>query len=235
MSRMRNKDVQGRKRLDWNIQNAWKQGFEMPQSGYRDSVFVNCPFDKDYPQIFEAIIFAVTHCGFYVRCALEESDSSENRLSKIMNIISECKYSIHDISRVEIDTDTHLPRFNMPFELGVFLGARFFGSRDQKAKKCLILDAEPFRYRQSVSDIAGLDIDYHHNNKRKAIICVRNWLASNSGDRRLYSGSLIYRDYLAFHKALPNICNRDNLDRRELTFLDYNYLANEWCIQDNQP
>ena len=207
----------------------------MPKAGYEDSVFVNCPYDKNYYQIFGAVVFAITHCGFYVRCALEEPDSSENRLFKIMNIISECKYGIHDISRVEIDTDTHLPRFNMPLELGVFLGGKFFGSRDQKAKRCLILDAEPFRYRQSTSDIAGLDIGYHLNNKRRAITCVRNWLASNSGDRRLCSGSLIYRDYLDFHKALPSICNRDNLDRRELTFLDYNYLANEWCVQNNQP
>ena len=207
----------------------------MQQSGYRDNVFVNCPFDKDYSRIFWAIVFAITHCGFYVRCALEEPDSIENRLFKIMSIISECKYSIHDISRVEIDTGTQLPRFNMPLELGVVLGARFFGSQDQKAKKCLILDAEPFRYRQSVSDIAGQDIGYHHNNKRKATTCVRNWLASNSGNRRLYSGSGIYNDYLAFHNALPSICNRDNLDRRELTFLDYNYLVNDWCVQNNQP
>jgi hypothetical protein len=203
--------------------------------GYEDSVFVNCPFDRDYSQIFEAIVFGITHCGFYVRCALEEPGSSENRLSKIISIILDCKYSIHDISRVKVDADTHLPRFNMPLELGIFLGAKSFGNRHQKAKKCLILDAEPFRYRQSISDIAGLDIDYHHNNKRKAITCVRNWLASNSGDRRLCSGSLIYKDYLDFHRALPGICNRDNLDRRELTFLDYNYLANKWCIQNNQP
>ena len=207
----------------------------MPQSGYADSVFVNCPFDKDYSQLFKAIVFAITHCGFYVRCALEEPDSSQNRLFKIMDIISECKYSIHDISRVEVDTNTNLPRFNMPLELGVFIGAKCFGSRDQKAKKCLILDAEPFRYRQSISDISGLDIDYHHNNKKKAITCVRNWLASNSGERRLCSGSLIYKDYLVFHRALPGICNQDNLDRRELTFQDYNYLVNEWCIQNNQP
>ena len=207
----------------------------MPKAGYEDGVFVNCPFDEDYSQLFKAVVFAVTHCGFYVRCALEEPDSSQNRLYKIMNIISECKYGIHDISRVEIDTNTQLPRFNMPLELGVFLGGKFFGKTDQQVKKCLILDAEPFRYRQSTSDIAGLDIDYHHNNKRKAIICVRNWLASRSGSRRLHSGSLIYRDYLNFQKERPSMCNQWNLDRRELTFLDYNYLANQWCIQNNQP
>jgi len=207
----------------------------MPQSGYADSVFVNCPFDKAYSRIFKAIVFAITHCGFYVRCALEEPDSSENRLSKIMNIISECKYSIHDISRVEIDIPTQLPRFNMPLELGAFLGAKNFGNRHQQTKKCLILDSEPYRYQQFISDIAGQDIDYHNNQSRKAITCVRNWLASRSGTRHLYSGALIYRDYLGFQRELPNMCNQCRLDRRELTYLDYNYLVNEWCIQNNQP
>lgn len=207
----------------------------MKQSGYDDSVFLNCPFDKDYSRIFNAIVFAITHCGFYVRCAYEISDSGENRLSQIMNIISECKYAIHDISRTEIDVETQLPRFNMPLELGIFLGASNFGRQHQKTKKCLILDTEPYRYQQFISDIAGQNIDYHNNNKRTAITCVRNWLAGASGSKRLQSGSHIYRDYVDFQRELPSICNQCKLDRRELTFLDYNYLANAWCIQKNQP
>jgi len=195
---------------------------------------VNCPFDKDYSRIFGAIIFAICHCGFNVRCTLDEPDSSQNRLSNIMNIISVCKYSIHDISRTEIDVNTQLPRFNMPLELGIFLGAKEFGNRLHKTKKCLILDTKPYRYRESVSDIAGLDIDYHHNSSKKAIKCVRDLLASASGYRRLQSGSFIYSDYRDFKKELPSFCNQCNLNRKELTFPDYNYLANEWIIQKNQ-
>jgi len=56
------------------------------------------------------------------RCALEVQDSSENRLKKILRIIGECQFAIHDISRTDLDKKHQLPRFNMPFELGLFMG-----------------------------------------------------------------------------------------------------------------
>ena len=62
---------------------------------------------------------------------------------------------IHDISRIERDTVNNLPRFNMPFELGLFLGARRFGTRPQRDKQCLVLEAERYRYQKYLSDIAG--------------------------------------------------------------------------------
>jgi hypothetical protein len=42
-------------------------------------------------------------------------------------MIGECDYGIHDLSRVEVDAGG-IPRFNMPMELGLHLGARLFGS-----------------------------------------------------------------------------------------------------------
>lgn len=203
----------------------------MRPSDYDSSVFVNCPYDKAYSRLFDAIVFAICHCGFIIRCAREELASDDIRLSKILNIISECKYSIHDISRTEIDANTGLPRFNMPLELGIVLGAKRFGGRNHQIKRCLILDTEPYRYRQSVSDIAGVDVDYHRNSTKLAITCVRNWLTSASGYRRLQSGSFIYKDYLDFRKDLPDLCELCELDRKELTFPDYNYIVTEWLWQ----
>jgi len=72
---------------------------------YNESVFINCPFDKDYKALFDAIVFTIFDCGFIARCALEENDSSVNRIEKIYAIISECRYGIHDISRTELDPD----------------------------------------------------------------------------------------------------------------------------------
>src|SRR5215204_7729452 len=80
------------------------------------------------------------------------------RCSKIQAIIEECRYGIHDISRTEADGDPPLPRFNMPLELGLFLGARQYGNRDQKAKRCVIYDRELYRFQKYISDIAGQDI-----------------------------------------------------------------------------
>ena len=53
---------------------------------------------------------------------------------------------------------TQLPRFNMPLELAMFFGCKRFGSESQKKKRTLVLDREPYRYRQFISDIAGQDI-----------------------------------------------------------------------------
>ena len=93
---------------------------------YSDSIFINCPFDKTYMKFFNAIVFTVYRCGFYPRCAKEEHDPADLRLNKILTLISNCKYSIHDISRTGLDKNGY-PRFNMPFELGLFLGAKRFG------------------------------------------------------------------------------------------------------------
>lgn len=85
-------------------------------------VFINCPFDPSYKPIFDAIIFAIFDLGFAPRCALEIDDASEYRLEKIFDPIECSRYGIHDISSVAIDENTGLPRFNMPLELGLFLG-----------------------------------------------------------------------------------------------------------------
>ncbi|MEM1041622.1 MAG: hypothetical protein AAGI91_03240 [Bacteroidota bacterium] len=118
---------------------------------YDQSVFVNAPFDPDYAPLFDAVIFAIHDCGFVARCALEEDDSAQVRVEKIYSIIAECRLSIHDVSRTELDADLGLPRFNMPLELGIVLGARRFGRGRQKEKRCLILDRERFRYRAYLS------------------------------------------------------------------------------------
>src|SRR3954453_10673051 len=116
-------------------------------SDYGQSVFVNCPFDGGYTPLFEAIVFTIFDCGFRARCALEIDDSGQIRIEKTFNIIAECRFGIHDLSRTEMDAATRLPRFNMPLELGIFLGARRYGTAPQKQKITLILDTQRYRYQ----------------------------------------------------------------------------------------
>lgn len=97
-----------------------------------NSVFLNCSFTAEYRGIFDAALFAIYDCGFCPRCALEISYGGQNRLQKIYNIVSECHYGIHDISYMELDPSTNLPWFNMPFELGIFLGCKEFGQGQGK-------------------------------------------------------------------------------------------------------
>jgi hypothetical protein len=105
-------------------------------------VFINCPFDADYRPIFNAIIFAVDDLGFVARCALEEDDAGDYRLSKIERMIEECRFAINDLSAVALNAVTHLPRFNMPLELGLFFGCKRYGPPNQAKKKTLVLDAD---------------------------------------------------------------------------------------------
>ena len=94
------------------------------------SVFVNCPFDDGYRPLFRAVIFTILKCGFDPHCALELEESGEVRIDKIADLVRRCRYGVHDLSRTELN-DKGLPRFNMPFELGLFLGAKRFGGRAQ--------------------------------------------------------------------------------------------------------
>ncbi len=89
------------------------------------NVFVNVPFDDKYEPLFEALVFTISACGYRVRCALEDDDSGDIRLDKLVELIRECPRSIHDLSRIE-PGENDLPRFNMPFELGLALGAKRF-------------------------------------------------------------------------------------------------------------
>jgi hypothetical protein len=101
---------------------------------YNKNVFINCPFDQDYEEFFKAIFFTVFKCGFILRCAKEIQGSNRIRIRKIFSLIDQSKYAIHDISRIGLDSTSYLPRFNMPLELGIFIGCNEFGSKRHKEK-----------------------------------------------------------------------------------------------------
>ncbi len=199
---------------------------------YTRGVFINCPFDGKYLPIFHAVIFTVFDCGYNARCALEILDGSEVRIDKIVKIISECKFGIHDISRTELDKVTNLPRFNMPLELGLFLGAKRFGADKQKNKICLILDKAPYRYQSFISDIAGQDIQTHKNEDSEAVKAVRNWLRGVSGRVTIPGGKETLRRYRQFTSELPVICEGLKLTIDEMTFNDYINVVSEWLKEN---
>lgn len=200
----------------------------MPQTGSRfsDHVFINCPFDQDYWPLFEALVFTVVDSGFVPRCALEEPDSGEVRVRRIQGIISTSRYSIHDISRVELSPT--YPRFNMPFELGLDLGCRRFGRGQVTRKRCLVLDKEQYRYQEFISDIAGQDIRAHGGSPDTLINVVRNWLKAVSGRKTIPGPQLIKKHFANFSEILPEYCDRLHLDRNDIQFVEYVTMAEEW-------
>ena len=147
----------------------------MAAADYDQNVFINCPFDRPYKRIFDAVIFTVFDCGFVARSALEITNTAEVRVDKIARIIDECRFGLHDLSRTSLDRRSGLPRFNMPFELGLFLGI----ARHAEGKSCLVLDRERYRYQKFISDISGQDIAAHDDSPKTAVRVVRNWLRSS--------------------------------------------------------
>lgn len=195
---------------------------------FEDSVFINCPFDSAYSALFEVIAFTIFACGFVARCAKEEADSGDVRLEKLARLIEGCRYGIHDISRIGLETDSGLPRFNMPFELGLDLGCKKFGDRRQRQKKLLILDSKPHRYQAFISDIAGQDIRAHGDRPDVAIALVRDWLRTAS-TRENITGELILRNlYQAFAQTLPELCAGVGVDRANINYLDYVNFVESW-------
>jgi hypothetical protein len=200
----------------------------MMPTPYDQGVFINCPFDSRYQRLFHAIVFTVSDCGFTPRCALEVDDGGEERIRKIKRIIRESRYAVHDISRVEVDSKSRLPRFNMPLELGLFLGAQEYGSDEQKLKRSLVLDSIPYRYQKFCSDIAGQDIRAHGNQPARASAAVRAMLATALGEVRLPGPSRILARYAQFAEELPVLCESVGLAPPELEFVELRMLMQSW-------
>jgi len=196
-------------------------------------VFINCPFSADYHLHFQAIVYAVVRSGFTPRCARENDDGGEVRMDRICRIIAESRYGIHDISKTEPDPGSGLPRFNMPLELGLFLGARKFGGRTQARKKALILDRDQRRYQAFISDIAGQDIHAHGGDVGRLIEQVATWLRDQSQDQDVPGGRAISAEFERFLVDLPDISASKRLEPDELTFRDLTVIAAEWVLAEN--
>jgi len=122
----------------------------------------------------------------------------------------------------------------MPFELGIFLGARRYGTERQRRKCCLIQDRDRYRYQIFCSDIAGQDIRAHSNEVEAALRAVRNWLQANLPSSRTLPGPARLVDrYLSFRQQLPFMCRTELLTTADLTFLDYKRLVTAWIAEDS--
>ncbi len=192
-------------------------------------MFINCPFDREYLPMLRAIVFMLKACGYTPRCALEDDSITEVRVEKILRIIGECGLSIHDISRTQLDLKSKLPRFNMPFELGLFLGAARLGGPRQQRKGGLILDVKKFRYQKYLSDIAGQDIRAHANKPATAIGVIREWLNAQGGGNLVLPGkTALLTHYRRFQKSLPLMLKEFRLKETEVSFVDWSRLVGAW-------
>lgn len=148
--------------------------------GFDRNVFVNCPFDEEYLPLLRPLLFTMIYLGFEPRIALERLDSGEARIQKIISLLTESQYAIHDLSRLKAEKAGEYYRLNMPFELGLDVGCRLFGKGRWSKKRCLVLEAERYRYQAAISDLSNSDIGVHGNEPQEVVSEVRNWLNNNA-------------------------------------------------------
>jgi hypothetical protein len=133
----------------------------------QSSVFLNVPFDPPFRPLFLALVVGLSALGFKPRSVLEVPAYTNDRLRRIYQLISSCGASVHDLSRVEVSGPDQLPRFNMPFELG--LAVALFQMRRHRF---FVFEAQRFRLQRTLSDLNGYDPFIHEATARGVLHCL---------------------------------------------------------------
>ena len=192
---------------------------------YKRSVFINCPFDDAFKPLFEAMVFTVYACGYRPRCALDAQDSSEVRIDKIYDLIRDSQHSVHDLSRA---TGRKAARYNMPFELGIFLGAKRYGGRRQSDKRCLVMERFRHGWQKYISDIAGCDVYAHRNRVGRVILHVRDFLNMHDEADALPGAIFLRNSFAKFKQDLPKTLDAMGTSPSELQHKDFLKIVVEW-------
>jgi hypothetical protein len=132
-----------------------------------------------------------------------EIPGGARRLDRILELIQRCPFSIHDLSRVELDYEhPSTPRFNMPFELGLAVAWERLG----KAKHTwFVMESMNRRLAKSLSDLNGTDPHIHYGTIRGVFRELGNAFVR----RGEQPGALeMWRIYLETREGVPAIVKR---------------------------
>lgn len=122
------------------------------------SVFLNVPYDAAFENLLLAYIAAISAYGFAPRATLE-IPFGQRRLDRILALIHQSRYSVHDLSRVQLDRKApKTPRFNMPFELGLTVALEKTALPDHS---WIVCESMRRRINKSLSDLDGTDAYIH--------------------------------------------------------------------------
>jgi hypothetical protein len=195
------------------------------------NVFINCPFDKDFLPILEAMLFCIIFLKLNPLLATIRNDGAEIRLEKIKNLIKTSKFSIHDLSRSQARQRGEYSRMNMPFELGMDYGCRRFGGGRHAEKSMLILVEEKHRHQIFISDLAGFDVEAHETNHQKAVRKVRNWLCNNAKVEAPGAARILgkYEDFRGWHLERQRAKGFDVDDIQDTPTAELLDAMKQWC------
>ncbi|HTM67184.1 MAG TPA: hypothetical protein VL093_12730 [Flavipsychrobacter sp.] len=197
---------------------------------FETNVFINCPFDDDYTILIRPLLFTVVYLDFEPKIS-QTISSSNIRINQIKGFIRESRFSIHDLSRSRPLKKNELPRFNMPYELGLDIGCAEFGSKKFRQKKTLILETEKYHYQKVISDISGQDIESHSDDPATLIQKIRNWFSSVDDSRKYPSPSSIWIAYTQFYEDITKTLLSEGFTSPEIekmTNSDFIKFAKDW-------
>ncbi|MGA2217228.1 MAG: hypothetical protein ABSG51_04030 [Terracidiphilus sp.] len=123
-----------------------------------NSVFLNIPYDEEFQKLYLAYVVGLYQLGL-VPNLTSEIPGGDRRLERILALIQSCRYSIHDLSRIELSAAPQsTPRFNMPLELGLTI------TWEELHPEChtwFVWESENYRLQTSLSDLNGTDPYIH--------------------------------------------------------------------------
>lgn len=168
-------------------------------------VFINCPYDKKYKHFFVLIVFYCFYFG-YEPIFASQIGGAESRIDKIIKMIKECDFGIHDISKVYLPEKDTLPRYNMPFELGLDFMLKH---SSETRNKLLILDGEQYQYLKTISDLSGCDIIGHNNDEIKLINALRDFFMGFNQYDKVPKGINLYEIFVKTFNLWMQIRSKD--------------------------
>ncbi len=153
--------------------------------------FINVPYDDKFEPLYLALIAGLSGFGLIPQATLQ-IPGSQRRLDRIFELICTCRYSFHDLCRVELDPKRpKTPRFNMPFELGLAFAWARFGDPDHAV---YVFESKKRRVAKSLSDLDGTEIYIHENKPVSLLRQLTNALERSKHRPTMKELRAIYRD-----------------------------------------
>ena len=138
----------------------------MPPLPDPNAVFLNVPYDQEFRSLYIAYIVGLYQLDLVPHLA-SEIPGGDRRLNRIFSLTQSCRYSIHDLSRIELSVaPSATPRFNMPLELGMTIT---WANLNPSLHDWFVWESEPYRLQRSASDLNGTDA-YIHNGTPEGVL-----------------------------------------------------------------
>jgi hypothetical protein len=147
----------------------------------KQAVFLNIPYDSPFSRLYLAYIAALSAMSLVPRATL--GITGNRRLDRIASLIESCAFSVHDLSRVQLNRNTpSTPRFNMPFELGLAVA----WAQGHPQHKWFVFESVKRRLSKSLSDLDGTDPYIHGGTVRGVLREVCNAFVSPGKHRHFH-------------------------------------------------